>query len=371
MNHLNRYILIGAIISAMICSSVAMAQSPAVTEQPQPEQVKATEVVELKADTYASMASYWKGATERNASDANAWLNYYKSLRYSSYTDHSREVNKEVKKTLDLILNKMASAVPGTFEFYYASYLHNEKSDESFSYLKAAYDLNPLNSELYDDMLCHAVIQGLQQDVKTFAEKLSGTGIYNAAEIEYNRNVFNSVEQNAILITNGNVDTYPLIMMQQMQGFRTDVMIICLEWLNSNKYREMVASKLAITSKGLDVSKILNSGTSRPVYVSLTLPPSVLKKYSNQLYCTGLAMKHSFTPLKNLESLAYNWEFLFAKSRLNTSDQINRNYLVPLIQLRSYYEAQGRGGEAAKVDQQVRELSQRFGLTTAIKKHLD
>jgi hypothetical protein len=371
MNHLNQYILIGAFITALICSSGAIAQSPDVSEQRQLEQVKATELVELKPDTYASMAEYWKGATERNAADANAWLNYYKSLRYSSYTEHSSEVSKEVKKNLDLILSKMASVIPSTFEFYYASYLHNEKEDASFSYLKAAYDLNPSNPELYDDMLCHAVINGLQQDVKTFSEKLSASGIYNATEIEYNRNVFNSIEQNAILITNGNVDTYPLILMQQLQGFRADVMIICLDWLNSNKYREIVASKLGIGPKGLDLPKILNSENSRSVYLSLTLPPAVLKKYSNQLYCTGLAMKHSYTPLKNLESLAYNWEFLFAKSRLHTSDQINRNYLVPLIQLRSYYETQGRGGEAAKVDQQILELSQRFGLTTAIKKHLD
>lgn len=371
MNSLNKYILF--LLPVFICLSgfLAFAQSPAQETTVVMDQVRAPEFFELKPEAYNSLETIWKRATEDNPSDANAWLNYYKAARFSNYSEHSKELNKEEKQKLDAILNSMASAVPSTFAYYYAAYLNGEKTDESFSYLKAAYNLDSTNPELFDDMLCNAMIHGPAADVRSFSEKLSGTGAYNAAEIEYNRNVFNSVEQSSILITNGNVDTYPLIIMQQLQGYRTDVMIICLDWLKSNKYREMVAKQLLITPKGLDAGKILNSGKSKPVYVSLTVAPSILKKYSNELYCTGLAMKHSFSPLRNMESLAYNWEFLFAKTKMNTSDQINRNYLLPLIQLRTYYNNQSRGGEAAKADQQIRDLSQRFGLDNAIKKHLD
>jgi hypothetical protein len=371
MNHLNKYFLIVALGFSCLLSLSTRAQAPAEESIATKELVKSPEFFEMKPAAYQALEEMWKRTTEEQPSDANAWLNYYKSARFSNYTEHAKNIGKDEKKKLDAIISKMSVEVPSTFAFYYASYLHAEKSDESFSYLKAAYNLDPSNAELYDDLLCNALINGPVNEVKTFSEKLSAIGIYNAAEVEYNRNVFNSVEQNAILVTNGNVDTYPLILMQQLQGFRTDVSVVCLDWLNSQKYREKVALQLGIAPKGLDFDRILNASASRPVYVALTLPPSLLKKFSNEFYCTGLAMKHSFSPLKNLESLAYNWEFLFVKTKLNSAEQINRNYLLPLIQLREHYNTQGRGGDAAKIDQQIRDLSQRFGLTSAIQKHLD
>jgi hypothetical protein len=356
----------------MVVTSIRLlGQEPAAEKQVSSSQVPAPEFIEFSASKYTDLEILWKSATEANSNDANAWLNYYKAARFSNRSPHSDDISKEEKKKLDKIMADMKVAIPSSFEFHYASYLHGDKSDASFSSLLTAYQLNPENSELYDDLLCRAIIYDSKNDIKQFAEKLSATGVYNATEVEYNRNVFGSVENNAILITNGNVDTYPLLLMQLKQSYRADVTVICLDWLNSETYRATVAKLLSTSAVGLNFDKILKAAKTKPVYVALTVPPAPLKKYGGELYCTGLALKHSYVPLKNLETLAYNWENHFAFSKFSSQDLINKNYLIPLIQLRDHYQKRGRTNEYEKVDLQVRELSDRFGLASSIKKHLD
>ena len=44
--------------------------------------------------------------------------------------------------------------------------------------------------------------------------------------LTYNYNVLMSLEKNAILFTNGDNDTYPIWMLQDVQGVREDVIVL-------------------------------------------------------------------------------------------------------------------------------------------------
>lgn len=75
-------------------------------------------------------------------------------------------------------------------------------------------------------------------------------GLYNDFYISFAKNYLNSCEPNAILFTNGDNDTYPLLYVQAKLGFRTDVLVVNLSLLQTDRYinsfRESVLSAPAI-----------------------------------------------------------------------------------------------------------------------------
>lgn len=317
--------------------------------------VKPVEENRLFSSEYTSKAEYWKLQTESNPQNETAWISWYKAERFKNYSAHSKEISKSSQKNLDEIIQKMKSSVPGSFALEYAEYLNGKKSKEAFEHLKKANTIQPDHEELLDDLLALSVIEGDKGGMKKYSLQIAQRTPFQAAEMEYNRNVLNSLEPNAVLITNGNVDTYPIILDQQISGLRGDVTVVCLDWLNNEAYAESIAAKLGISEKSISKDKpyealnaILKSSSAVPIYLSLTLPPAELEKYQKNLFITGLAMKYSSYGIDNIPSLVYNWENLFLKNQINSIHELNRNYLLPLIQLHIYYKNKG---DTVKADQ--------------------
>jgi len=68
----------------------------------------------------------------------------------------------------------------------------------------------------------------------------------------FNKNMLVSTEQNAILFTNGDNDTYYALDLQNKEGFRKDVAIINLSFLNTGKFIKILKTRIPMTSKMTD-----------------------------------------------------------------------------------------------------------------------
>ena len=68
----------------------------------------------------------------------------------------------------------------------------------------------------------------------------------------HNKNMLVSTEQNAILFTNGDNDTYYAWDLQNKEGFREDVTVIWLSSLNTGKFIKILKSRIPMTAKMTD-----------------------------------------------------------------------------------------------------------------------
>ncbi len=72
------------------------------------------------------------------------------------------------------------------------------------------------------------------------AKEFLRENLYDPFMISYAKNYLTTCAPNAILFTQGDNDTYPLWYVQEVEGFRTDVLVINLQLLNKDWYLDML-----------------------------------------------------------------------------------------------------------------------------------
>lgn len=232
----------------------------------------------------------------------------------------------------------------------YYTYLTSSQNKRDYSALKQAYQLAPQNVELQFEMSKYYEQSNQSSAKKQMLNNLKS--VVSEPLKEYAYNTLMSVEQNAILITYGKNDTYPIWILQELEGKRKDVKVLNYDLLMDDDYRRNKAKELGLKlsksyTNQLDILKdIATKNTGKSIYYSLTVSHLLMKNLKNNLYTVGLAFKYSNTEISNIATIKTNWEDNFLKTQLKSSvkageiRKMEMNYLLPLTQLARHYKEQ-------------------------------
>ena len=342
------------------------------SESAKPEKVWRIVYEQKPNEWYVEQAELWKKEIDKNPKNTEAWYNYYNAVRYARYEETIE--TKDKKARLEKIIQDMGEAIPGTYEYYLLKFW-NHYSVKDVSVLEKAYQLEPDKPDTYYGFISHQEFTGKYRDMKEFCHKLYDSKDVAPGLVSYNYNVLASTEKDAILLTNGDNDTYPIWMLQHALGIREDVTVLNLS-ISRHAERSYLERKLRERGIRIDLDQLPERRNESfvaefcktlaekypeiPVYFALTVYKNHFEPITDDLYIVGLAYQYSPERIdnlallkKNLEKnlqldyLKYDWydQSYLAKDIIA---HMNTNYIAGMIMLAEHYKASGEDGKASQ-----------------------
>ncbi|MEI7727253.1 MAG: hypothetical protein WCK09_19235, partial [Bacteroidota bacterium] len=218
-----------------------------------------------------------------------------------------------------------------------------------------------------------------------------------AGILNYNYNVLQTLEDNAIILTGGDNDTFPLWVLQDALGLKPGVAVLNISLLAKEDYRNKIFRELQIPEiqfkaedyKGQDSMSVVRkvivaqvmTKAKRPVYLSLTTD---IRDYldtdiQKNLYLSGLAMRYQEKEFDNLGVIRRHFEndYLLDYLVVNFTEdpsaavvaQMNTGYLPLLIKLCSHYTLSGESEKLVKVHRLIAAISDKAGMAIDMKQY--
>jgi len=353
-------------------------------------------VYEIQTDEwYQQQAALWKKEIDKNPENPQAWMNYYNANRYASFNNIG---SKEKQEKLNRIMEEMGKAIPESYEYLVLKY-KTAGDLKDISLLEKAYALVPERPDTYYDLLTWYAVNGKQAKFEEFCEKLYHSKDIAPWLMNYNYNMLMSVEPNAILITNGDNDTYPAWLLQQVKNIRTDVTILNISLAsvkaffdNTLKSRGINITYEDLTSRAAKktftyfpavlmqelVLEITDKYPQVPVYFAVTVYSNSTEPFKADLYPVGLAFRYTRKRVDNIAMIKKNLENNFILDYLrfdylddqfpgkNLSAKMNLNYISPIMLLAEHYFMSGEKEKAMEWKKIAVQLAEKAGNKEAL-----
>jgi hypothetical protein len=326
-------------------------------------------------DWYEQQAKAWKQEIDRGTNDKMAWVYWFHANRYARFADAKKRENSSASyfQTPETIIKLAEKAIPNSFELYYLKSNDDTGGHESGDYIMKAQALRPYNPLLLPELMNHFQFIQDKANLEIVSKKwIESNEMPQEIMITAYNNLI-SLEPNAILLTNGDNDTYPYWVLQNGQNIRPDVMILNISLSVIDSYREVLFKSYNIPAlnitNGSDrrsetiIKHIVENVQDRPIYVTVFTDQDVYKSYADKMYLIGLSYKFSKERFDNLAVIRNNVENKYLLDFLKHSfynnyaqtvvNQMGTGYLAIFLKLYEHYQA---SGETAKA-QRIKELA--------------
>lgn len=290
----------------------------------------------------------WESNVQMNPKSEVAWESLYMTNRRQAVSKYNKVPSVSKQKHLDSIMTEMGKNIETSYTYHYLKFLNDGYADFNADALNKAYNLSSNKSELYDELVAMHLINGNTQNSKEVLKKIRSSGKYSSFKYEYAKNTLESVSANGVLVVNGEVDTYPILYLQQVQGIRKDVSVINLDLARNKTYWNSYSNKSGIKGNYNvnDVSFVkglLQNNAHKSIQIAMTVNPSVLKSIQSKLYPCGLTFIYSNSASDNVgltQKAAQKIETSKLKEKNKTTEdkRLSNNYLFMTSVLYDYYK---------------------------------
>lgn len=316
-----------------------------------------------EASWYETQLNLWKLELDKTPQNGDAWMNYYASARALRATYGSEPTKKQHYHDLcKKIVADCVKAIPNTFESYLLNHVENAGFGGDASELLKAAALRPYDLQILDEMLIYYATERNREKFTLYGEKMFETNELSAPLLNWGYNILAELDQDAILFTGGDNDTYAPWIIQAAKKFRTDVTVINTSLITVDTYRNKLLKELGYEPLNITFSKITSQAEfqtaqqtvfshflkgKRPAYISASVQSQFDEAFGKNLYLTGLALKYSETSFDNSSVIRRNYEKrylldylteLFSNNISNSvGESFNAMYLPSLIKLYQHY----------------------------------
>jgi len=201
--------------------------------------------------------------------------------------------NQEGHYFLGYIYDRMG--LPDGSKFYDTYVKYEIKASDEFrkvieinpDYKGEYYILSPYSkiSSLWATIAVKYLVEGKTDLAKWAFKKGKELGGFSAEVLEHNRALMSCCKKNAILFTNGDMDTFPLWYLQLVENYRRDITIVNTSLLNADWYSIQLKNHYMFGDNNIKINisgekiKSLTPVMWEPKLVSIPVPENILLEY--------------------------------------------------------------------------------------------
>jgi len=115
--------------------------------------------------------------------------------------------------------------------------------DKAWSHIQKGIECNPDDGNIWLAAWTEAIYRKDREMESKSLKMLVETRFLTPAILAFNRWMLQHLPQDAILLTNGDMDTYPAVALQETEDFRSDVTVINYSLLNTRWYQEHIQNR--------------------------------------------------------------------------------------------------------------------------------
>lgn len=141
-----------------------------------------------------------------------------------------------------------------SFAHMVLSYLYNPMygdwpgadRDKAWYHIQRGIECAPGDGNIWRAAWSESIFRNAEETERKSLRMMIETGFLTPAILAYNRWMLQHLPQNAVLLANGDMDTYPAVALQESESFRSDVIVMNYSLLNTRWYQKHLQDRYGV-----------------------------------------------------------------------------------------------------------------------------